>query len=364
VTPQEIAAERLLRQRLDGAPLDRPEDVVAWLGAVQGQEYPVARWSLGLRADELTEADVDRALADGRIIRTHVLRDTWHLVAAADLRWLMQVTGPRVQQRNGTMYRRLGLDPGVLRRTSEAVASTLRGGVHATREELAAAIAGAGVDDAKGMRLAYMLMHAELELVACSGALRGRKHTYALVDERVASAPAISDDEAPALLARRYLRGHAPATARDLAVWASITLTAARRAFAMLGEESETFEDRGRTYVRLREDPPAPRPRPARAHLLQGYDDYSIAYSESRDVLDVAGLAATVPGGASMLTHTLLIDGQVLGHWRRHVSARAMRVELQLARPLDAAEHAAVDEAVTRYGRFAGRPAEWFQAGL
>ena len=349
-----IAARRLSNQQLTGPPLAGAAAVVRHLGAVQAQEYPVARWSLGLRAEGLTEAAVDAALADGSVIRTHVMRDTWHLVAREDLRWIVALTRPRIRARNEVMHRRLGLDPALLTRTEAILVAALTERGQLTRKELGTVLADHGIE-AEGPRLAYVLMHAELELVVCSGAMAGKQHTYALVDHRAGRTPTLERDEALAELARRYLASHGPATPRDLAWWASLTAADARRAVDLLGPELVRTEAGGRAYWEAASSPePAP-PLP-RAHLLQGYDEYVISYSESRDVTDVDGLARATPWGGPMFTHALAIDGQVVGHWRRRLAATAMTVDLQLARSLDRGERAALAEAVERYGEFVGLP--------
>src|SRR5262249_30734041 len=151
--------------------------------AVQAQEYPLARWSLGQRARGLDEAAIDRALADADILRTHVLRDTWHFVAPEDIRWLVELTRPRIRMRNEAMHRRFGLDARLLARTDALIVDALKAAGRLTRAQLAAMLSEHRVD-ATGPRLAYILMHAELELLICSGGLDGKQHTYALVESR------------------------------------------------------------------------------------------------------------------------------------------------------------------------------------
>jgi hypothetical protein len=202
-------------------------------------------------------------------------------------------------------------------------------------------------------------MHAELELLLCSGGLRGRQQTYALVEERVPEDRPLEGDEALAELAGRYLRSRSPATERDLAVWASLTLADARRAVGLLGDAVERVAVEGRQYWRWCEPPPPERPDVMRAHLLQGYDEYVMSYSESRDVLDRQGLAGVAPPGQSLLLHAVLVDGQVIGHWLRRPNRQQVVIEVQLARRLTHEEEAALDAAVERYGRFVGLTARW-----
>ena len=351
-----LAARRLRNQRLEGEPYRGVEDVARGLVALQFQDYPVARWSVGQRAAGLTEAAVDAALAAGTVVRTHVLRETWHLVAAEDVRWLLALTAPRIRQRSATMHRKLGLDDALLARTDGLLADALAGGRQRTRPALAAMLADRGVH-AEGPRLASVLMHAELGGLVCSGALQGRQHTYRLLEEHVPPAPARSRDEALGELCRRYFASHGPATVDDLTWWSSLTVADARRGLDVAGPALDSTALGGRIYWSAA--PPAPTaPVPVgdrpRAHLLQAYDEYVVAYRESRDVVGADALAPA--RGARRPVHPLVLDGRLAARWRREVRAGSMTVELELARTLDDAEEAAVDAAAGRHGAFVGLP--------
>ena len=330
------------------------------MGAVQAQEYPFARWSVGQRAGAaLDEAAIDAALARGEIVRTHVMRDTWHFVAASDARWLLRLTGPRIRARNGTMYRRLGLDAAQLTKSGALLADVLSGGVQLTRRALAAELALRGLE-AEGPLLAYILMHAELEEVICSGARQGKQQTYALFDDRVPPAASLSRDKALAEAVRRFFASHGPATVKDFTWWSYLTVADARRGLELAGGALESTVVGGRTYWSAAGDASAaPRSAAPRAHLLQVYDEYVVAYRESRDLLDVNQLAGRLPGGQVMFLHAVILDGQVIGHWRRQLTKTSVIVETQMARPLSGAETTAVEAAIARYAAFVGLPAAW-----
>lgn len=182
-----IANERLAASRLVGPPLATPADLVAWFGAVQAQDYRGAKWGVAQRLDGVTDSDLDRAFDEGRILRTHVLRPTWHFVLPQDIRWLLELTAPRVHLANRTYYRRLELDAATFARSHDLLVAGLEGGRALTRAELAALYSGAGLD-AGGLRHGYLLIEAELEGLICSGPRRGRQQTYMLLDERVPTA--------------------------------------------------------------------------------------------------------------------------------------------------------------------------------
>jgi hypothetical protein len=172
---------------LSGPPFESPADVVQWLCAVQSQDYGPAKWSVAERTRSFTDAAMDKAFADGDILRTHVLRPTWHFVAPADIRWMLELTAPRVHALNAYMYRQLELDEKVLAKCTTLLLAALQGGNQLTRKELESIFEKTGIVT-KGFRVAYILMNAELNGVVCSGALKGRQHTYALVEERAPQA--------------------------------------------------------------------------------------------------------------------------------------------------------------------------------
>jgi hypothetical protein len=341
----DLVRRRMRIQGLTGKPFAKPVDVVRSLGAVQAQEFAEAKWSLGERVDGHDDAAVERAFADGEILRTHALRPTWHFVAAEDIRWILSLTAPSVHAANGYPYRRFELDEALLARTDDLLRETLADGEPRTRKELAAALADAGILDASGFRLAYIVMHAELEAVICSGPRRGAQHTYLLVEQRAPGAVELDRGEALAELTRRFFAGHGPATVRDYAWWSGLTVADARAGIA-LADVQEI--DNG--YLGT---PDAASSDPGRggAFLIPTYDESTIAFKEHRVVL------AAEPPRAGLLQRPLVIDGVTFGSWRRVAAKDRVTVEVTLFARLGAAELRAAEEAVEQFGAFAGVPA-------
>jgi len=349
---EDLAHWRMRNLRLWGASLERPEEVVGWLVGVQSQDYGPAKWSLAQRIGGADDAAVERAFAEGAILRTHVLRPTWHFVLPADIRWLLGLTGPRVHVLNGYHYRRLGLDEGLLRKATAVLVEALRGGKQLTRKALGARLEAAGVE-LGGFRLAYILMNAELNGVVCSGALDGRQHTYALLDERVPPARSRGRDEALAELALRYLTSHGPATAKDLSWWSSLTLTEVRKGIEMAAPRLEREVVDGVTYW-FAAPPPAAAPASPTVHLLQAYDEYLVGYSESKYLLDVSGAARSQPEDGVPFNHVVVLDGQVAGRWKRTLQRRSVLIEAVLHAPFDDRQAAALQAAADRHAAFLG----------
>lgn len=221
MTLSDLLPQRLYNQHLAGSQLEKPEDVVRRLGAVQAQDYPAAKWSVAERTRRISDIQLDRAFAGGTILRTHMMRPTWHFVTAADIRWMLKLTGPRVNTAIGSYYRKMKLDDAVFERSHAAIAAALRGGKHLTRAELSSALRHAGVTSAKDdrMRLSFIMLRAELDGLVCSGPRVGKQFTYALLEDRVPRAAVLDREEARAELARRYFMSHGPATLKDFRWW-------------------------------------------------------------------------------------------------------------------------------------------------
>ncbi len=353
MTRADLIRHRLRNQKLFRTNLTMPAAVVSWLGAVQAQDYSGAKWALALRAKPLTDEDVDRAFNDGAILRTHVLRPTWHFVAPADIRWILTLSAPRVHAVNAYYYRQQELDPPTLTRARGVVERALEGGKALTREELASSLERARIP-ASGMRLAYVVMHNELERVICSGPRRGKQFTYMLLEERVAPAPVLTREETLAALASRYFASHGPATVRDYVWWSGLTVRDAKAGIALAKPtlERETIDDLTVWFVPSRV--PAARPSPA-IDLLPNYDEYGIAY---KDRAVIAGVPR--PRGrtdADEYPHLLTVDGQFVGRWRRTLSSRSVLLAVEPYRPLTKDEDRALSAESARFGRFLDLPA-------
>ena len=332
-----------------------PAAVVADLGAVQAQDYQGAKWALGLRTAGATDASVERAFDRGAILRTHVLRPTWHFVTPADLRWLLRLTGPRVSRAMGYYNRLLELTPAVFRRSHATIERALRGGRHLTRRELAAALGRANVGATHAQRLAHLVMQAELDGIVCSGPRRGKQFTYALIEERAPRGPALERDAALAELARRYFATRGPATPADFAWWSGLTLGDARRAVDLLGKALEREILDGVAVFSIGTPRSIPFPSPA-ALLLPNYDEFFIGLKDRRAIGQrLAHVPAPLPGNAAF-AHVLAIDGQLVGDWRRADEGRGARVRLRVLAPLARAEERAVEAAVRRYAAFLAAP--------
>src|SRR5258708_497702 len=349
---REVAVRRMHGQHLWGTPLEGLEEVVRWLVPMQAQEYPVAKWSVAQRTRGVTNAGMDRAFADGTILRTHVLRPTWHFVLPEDIRWLLRLSAPHVKARLAYYDGKLGLEEKLLARSNALLARAVEGR-QMTREELATRLGRAGIA-ASGQRLAHIFMHAELDAVICSGALKGKRHTYASLDERVPRARSLNLDEALAALTRRYFSARGPATLKDYRRWSGLTAAEGRSGLEMVksGLEHETID--GRTYWFAASSAKA---RPSGViDLVQGYDECILSYGESRDVLLGPLAANAIPRLEIGFTHAVLLDGRLIGHWRPALERKTILIETYFYQPLSRAQAKALAADADRYRRVKGKP--------
>jgi len=331
---------------------DDPQEAVRHLTAMQAQEHSYARWSVAQRAGmPLGVRAIDRAFDEGRILRTHVLRPTWHYVAPQDLDWLMKLSGPRVHARNARGYAALGLGAKVLARTSDIIAKAVDGAPQ-TRKDIAAILERKGISVA-GQRIAYILMHAELHAMICSGPMRKKQHTYAAFYDRVPRATGPEGDDALAHLALRFFTTRGPATLTDFVWWSGLGTADARRALEVAGSRLVSRPVDSRTYWFAEQT--VPRVSPA-VDLVQCFDEAIISYSQTRDILQTRLAAFPVPRHIDGFTHVVLLDGRLLGHWRPVQHRESLSVETRIQKNLNRREKIALADAIDRYVAFAEAP--------
>jgi DNA glycosylase AlkZ-like len=345
----QIPDERLHNQRISRPAGRSPANVVARLGAVQAQEYGPAKWALGLRmSSAVTDKALDRAIDRGSILRTHVLRPTWHFVTQADIRWMLELTAPQVHRRMATYNQQLGLDAAVLTRATGIIERALGRLGPLTRVELGAQLQRAGLPG-RSIHLAHITMHAELERVICSGPRRGKLSTYALLADRAPRARRLRRDEALAELAARFFGSHGPATVRDFVWWSGLSTADATRALQMIRAKPRELD--GIKYWSIGRTSKSGARRTAAVHLLPVYDEYLVAYRD-RQVVPHALYANSLVS----FRHALVVDGQVAGTWRTGLTPRGVVLNVESPRALSSSERRGLSRAVERYRRFLGVP--------
>lgn len=349
----EIAWQRLNRQALITPSFQSPVDVVAWNGAVQSQDYAGAKWAVAQRLNKfVSDAEMDQMYNRGEILRTHVMRPTWHFVAPADIRWMLTLTAPRVHAANAYYYRTLGLTPEVFRKSNDIIAKTLEGGKHLTRAEIATALQNAGIE-ASDLRLTYLVMYAELEGLICSGPRRGKQFTYAILDERVPVTPSLTQEDALAALTKRYFASHGPAQLKDFVWWSGLSVAQSKEGIELLNGWLEHQSIGENSYWSMPFTPAPQKGELPLGHLLPNYDEALASFKDYSAAGDPR-FVKLWDSGESLFPNYLAIDGWVVGTWRRTLSKKTVAIETKPFRLLTPAEEKALVAAANRFGEFLG----------
>jgi hypothetical protein len=349
-----LAHLRLAAQQLIGEPAASPAEAVRWMLAMQGQDYPGAKWSAGLRS-KATEAEVEAAFDAGEIVRSWPMRGTLHVTAADDLPWMLSLTAERSMKGADRRREIVGITLGELERARELAVEALPGRTALTRKSLLDAITAGGVSTA-GQRGYHILWFLAQSGTLVLGPTSGREQTYARLEAWVPNPRRLDPDEALGELASRYFRSHGPASVNDLVRWSGLTVREIKRGIAVAGAALTTLEVEGTHLLVGAESLDAGDDAPVL--LLPGFDEYVLGYRDRSAMLAPERFDAIVPGGNGMFKATIVVDGEIVGTWGRKTGAKGVAIEprpFEASLPADSGRR--LREAVEQYGRYLGAAA-------
>ncbi len=353
----EIARQRLISQQIAVPGQTHPQAVVSALGAMQAQDYPGVLWAIGLRLPAATEATIEQAIAERVVVRTWPMRGTLHFVAAADVRWMLELLTPRVIAGSKHRSQRLELDATIFARCRKLFERALQGGRQLTRDAMLALLDANGISTAN-QRGYHILWRLSQEGTLCFGPRSGKQHTFVLLDEWVAPVKSPAREAALTELARRYFTSHGPATLADFVGWAGLKAADARAGIEGASKHLIKTVVAGKTYW-LSADLPDLSPAAPSAFLLPGFDEFILGYKEREAVLEARHAQKIVPGSNGMFLATAVIDGCVVGTWKRVERKKGIIITVNAFAPLKKAEKTALATAAEHYGRFVGLPVEF-----
>jgi hypothetical protein len=348
----DIALQRLANQQVAQPAFAQPSEVVAWLGAVQAQDYLGALWAVGLRTPSATEQAIEQALAEKTIVRTWPMRGTIHFVAAADVRWMLELLAPRVVKRSASRRAQLGVDDATLAASAKVVAKALQGGRQLRRSALYERLEQAGIATgaSRGLHILGWLAHDRL---ICFGAREGKQPSFALLDEWAPGAKSLPRDEALATLTLRYFSSHGPATLQDLMWWSGLTTAEAKVGLAAVAAQLGREVIGGQEYYFAQDARAADMPQ--EAFLLPPFDEYLVAYRDRGAALDPQFNAQVVPGGNGIFNPIVVIGGRVVGTWKRALRRDSVVMTFSSFTSFGEAQASAIAAAAERYGSFLGK---------
>ena len=314
---------RLLNQQLSNPLFREPKELVSWMGAMQAQNYSMVKWAVGMRLKSATIQAVEKALREGEILRTHVMRPTWHLVAAEDIRWMLKLSAQRIISANDSFAKGYDLDiPNELyTKAHDLLEKILCGKKSLTKQEIAEHFNRSGIV-ADNRRMTRFMARAEQEGIICSGEDRGSKCTYALLEERVPPMPELTKDESLARLARSYFRSHSPAVLQDFIWWSGLSVSDAKQAVYLIASELTTEQWKEQTWY-IHDTCRTRGKLSGHIHLLPSYDEYLLGYKDRTDVLPLEHYSKAFTNNG-LFFPIVLHNGQVIGNWDKSVKKKSV----------------------------------------
>jgi hypothetical protein len=350
-----ISKTRLISQKIASTGFKSPSEVVSWMGAMQSQDYSMAKWAIGSRLTEKTDEQVESSFNDGEILRIHLLRPTWHFVSAKDIYWMLLLSAPKIKSSLKSRHKELELTESVIIKTSNIIENTFKKKPYATREELANDFHNANIrTDAN--RLSHILVRAELDGIICSGPVKKNKPTFALLSERVPDKIIKSRDESLTDLAKRYFTSRCPATIQDFIWWSNLSVTEAQKALGMIKNDfcAETI---GTSTYLIPNSFSDHQPKTTSLYLLPAYDEFLISYKDrSSSLLVVDNKKAVFDNG--MFYPTIVVNGQVRGIWKRSIKKNKVILEINLFHPANSSILKLINYKAYLYGEFLKKETE------
>ncbi|HEY3371217.1 MAG TPA: winged helix DNA-binding domain-containing protein [Prolixibacteraceae bacterium] len=350
----DIIILRLINQQLAGGKLNTAKELVAWMGAMQAQDYTQAKWAIGVRLPHLTEQQIESAFNGGEIFRTHLMRPTWHFVSADDIYWMLELTAPQIKSVLNSRHRELGLTEALVNQSHAVIEKALSGNQSMSRESLLQELQKANIPTDL-QRASHFMLRAEIDGLICSGVIQGKKQTYALLSERVPVKKTLSKDEALAKLAKSYFTSHGPATLPDFVWWSGLPVTAARKGLEMnkpglnsfvLGPDTYWFSQQETHVKKL----------PDSVYLLPAFDEFLISYKNRSAVITAEDHKKAISENG-IFRPVVLVNGQISGLWKRTLKKDSMVIETEYFRPHNQSEEQLMARAADSLGHFSEKKA-------
>lgn len=340
---------RMHSQQLASPVFEDPKALVSWMGAIQAQDYLMSKWAVGSRLQSGSLQIVDEALKRGEILRTHVLRPTWHLVAAEDIRWMLKLCAGRIKSAYASYAKMLKSDITEKQygQFNELVVRILEGNKSMTKQEIEAEVNQRGLKTEEHL-IERLIGNSEIEGIICSGVDKGGKPTYGLLDERAPKAVEIHKEEALARLASQYFQSHSPASLADFAWWSGLSVTEAKQAIGLIKSELITYTDNILAHESYKEIAPLQNDI---LHLLPSFDEYLISYKDRTSVLDLEHHPKAFNRFGTFYP-VILHNGKVVGNWSKSIKKGQIVIENTFFDPRHRISKELIGKAENRYKSF------------
>jgi len=348
MNPVEIVNQRIINQQLAGTKFKSAKEIVSWMGAMQAQDYPMAKWAIGVRLAGSTDESIEQAVNRSEIVRTHVMRPTWHLVSSKDVRWMLALTAPHLRKSMKGRHQAMGLTDQLFKRTLSIIEKSLSKNGFMTRQELVTELNQRKIKP-DNVQMIHIMFNAELNGTVCNGPVRGKQFTYALLEERVPKTKTLTKDEALATLGSRYFTSHGPATLQDFTWWSGLPAAEARAALEMV--RPNLMNEKIDSQVFWFADIPGSTQASQSIYFLPAYDEFMISYKDRSASLDPKFFSSAITGNG-IFKPIIVVGGKVMGTWSRVIKKNQIILEPQFFRPSQKLTKKEMTPAFLRYKNF------------
>lgn len=340
---------RTVSQQLLNPLFDNPKELVSWMGAVQAQNYSMAKWAVGVRTKDATIDTVEQSLRKGEILRTHILRPTWHFVSSGDIRWMLNLTGHRVCLALKSWCKKLGISDNLYTKTLRLFEKILDGNEGLTKQEIFDEFVKKGFEPNADIVNSFIL-YAESQGFICSGVEKNGNHTYALLDERVPLSNNYTKEESLAMLATKYFCSHSPASLQDFTWWSGLSISEAKQAVKLI--EHDLIADRyGALNLFVHHSYAKGVQTNDVLHFLPSYDEYLISYKDRSTVMKPEFYHKAF-NNFGIFQPVILYNGQIVGNWKKMIKKGEIYIEHTFFKKEPAINSKLIKAATKNYNMF------------
>lgn len=356
MNPKDIANIRLINQQITETKFKTVKDLVGWMGAMQAQDFNMAKWAVGIRLPGSTDKEIQESFNKGEILRTHLLRPTWHLVSADDIYWILELTAPHIKASLKSRNRELGLIKETFDKSNETIEKVLTGGKHLTREEIINVIKKVKIHIDNPQAYYHLILNAELDGIICSGAIKEKKQTYTLLNEKVPKKKTLNTNEALAELAKKYFTSHGPATLRDFVWWSGLPVSDAKKSLELVKSDiiSEKIGSQTYWFSRLFSSPDI---KDESVYLLPAFDEFIISYKDRSASISIENQKNAISSNG-IFRPVIVLDGQAIGIWKRTTKKNKIIIETHLFKAPAKRIKSLIEKEVETYGCFFNQKTE------
>jgi len=351
----DIAKARLINQQIAGTKFKTTKEIVQWMCAMQAQDYNMAKWAVGIRLPGSTEKMIENAVNSGEILRTHLLRPTWHFVTVDDINWMLDLTAPRLKSSLKSRWKAMELTEKIFTKSNKVLEKALNDGKHLTREELRIILEKAKIPT-RDQRIVHLLFRAELDGLVCSGSVQDKKQTYTLLRERVPKLKTVNREESLTNLADRYFSSHGPAALQDFVWWSGLQVKEAKQALEMI-KSKFISEKIGAQVYWFSNSFLFSKMNKKSIKFLPAYDEFIISYKDRSAAIPYEKQKKAISNNG-VFWPTILINGQVVGTWKRTIKKEKVIVETKFFQQTGKELKYSIKSAAAKYGNFLNKKPE------